>query len=125
MRGLKRNSVGTTIKQLRIFLRDSVRRKIIQPIDLSDFKILDEETDAIYLTVPEIRALYEVDLSAHPEWSRFRDMFVLGCYTGLRFSDYSSIRPEDIHKGMLYKKQGKSDHWVVTNVPRIFQKQLI
>ncbi len=113
LRGLKRNSVGTTIKQLRIFLRDRVRRKIIPPIDLSDFKILDEETDAIYLTAAEIRALYDVDLSSHPEWSRFRDMFVLGCFTGLRFSDYSNIKPEDIRKGMLYKKQGKSDHWVV------------
>jgi len=113
LRGLKRNSVGTTIKQLRIFLRDRVRRKIIPPIDLSDFKILDEETDAIYLTTAEIRALYEVDLCAHPEWARFRDMFVLGCFTGLRFSDYSNIKPEDIRKGMLYKKQGKSDHWVV------------
>jgi len=113
LRGLKRNSVGTTIKQLRIFLRDRVRRKIIAAIDLTDFKILDEETDAIYLTVQEIRALYTVDLSAHPEWGRFRDMFVLGCFTGLRFSDYSTIRPEDIRKGMLYKKQGKSDHWVV------------
>jgi integrase len=113
LRGLRRNSVGTTIKQLRIFLRDRVRRKIIPPIDLSDFKILDEETDAIYLTISEIRALYNVDLSAHPEWRRFRDMFVLGCYTGLRFSDYSGIKPEDIRKGILHKKQGKSDHWVV------------
>lgn len=113
LRGLKRNSVGTTVKQLRIFLRDRMRRKIIPSIDLTDFKILDEETDAIYLTVAEIRALHQVDLSSHPEWGRFRDMFVLGCYTGLRFSDYSGIRPEDIRKGMLYKKQGKSDHWVV------------
>lgn len=113
LRGLKRNSVGTTIKQLRIFLRDRTRRKIIPAIDLTDFKILDEETDAIYLTVAEIRSLYQVDLSSHPEWGRFRDMFVLGCLTGLRFSDYSGIKPEDIRKGMLYKKQSKSDHWVV------------
>jgi integrase len=113
IRGLKKNSVGTSIKQLRIFLRDRMRRKIIQPIDLTDYKILDEETDAIYLTVPEIRALYNVDLSEHPEWCRFRDLFVLGCFTGLRFSDFNSIRPEDIRKGMLHKKQGKSDHWVV------------
>ena len=49
----------------------------------------------------------------HPELARFRDMFVLGCHTGLRFSDYNSIRPEDIRNGNLYKKQGNSDHWVV------------
>jgi site-specific recombinase XerD len=113
LRGLKKNSVGTSIKQLRIFLRDRMRRKIIPTIDLSDFKILDEETDAIYLTVQEIRALYNADLSEHPEWCRFRDLFVLGCFTGLRFSDFNGIKPDDIRKGMLYKKQGKSDHWVV------------
>jgi integrase len=113
LRGLKRNSVGTTIKQLRIFIRDRVRRKIIPAIDLADFKIWDEETDAIYLSIAEIQALCKADLSAHPQWGRFRDMFVLGCYTGLRFSDFSAIRPEDIRQGMLYKKQGKSDHWVV------------
>jgi integrase len=113
IRGLKRNSIGTSIKQLRIFVRDRVRRKIIAPIDLTDFKILDEETDAIYLTPSEIDAIYKVDLSADAHLDRFRNMFVLGCLTGLRFSDYSSIRPEDIRNGMLYKKQGKSDHWVV------------
>ncbi len=117
-----------------------MRRKIIAPIDLSDFKILDEETDAIYLTVQEIRTLYNLDLSAHPHLTRFRDLFVLGCFTGLRFSDFSNIKPEDIRKGMLYKKQGKSDHWVViplrpeaseilinrfkNNVPRVSNPEL-
>ncbi len=113
LRGLKKNSIGTSIKQLRIFLRDRMRRKIIPAIDLTDFKILNEDSDAIYLTVQEIRVLYNVDLSEHPEWTRFRDLFVLGCFTGLRFSDFNSIKPEDIRKGILYKKQGKSDHWVV------------
>jgi len=113
IRGLKKNSVGTSIKQLRIFLRDRMRRKIIPPIDLTDFKILDEETDAIYLSVPEIKAMYNLELFGHPHLVRFRDLFVLGCMTGLRFSDFSAIRPEDIRKGMLHKKQGKSDHWVV------------
>ncbi|MCB9064584.1 MAG: phage integrase SAM-like domain-containing protein, partial [Chitinophagales bacterium] len=42
--GLKTNTVGKTIKQLRIFIRDRVKRKIIQPIDLSDYKIPEEET---------------------------------------------------------------------------------
>lgn len=113
LRGLKRNSIGTTVKQLLIFLRDRSRRKIIPSLDLADFKIFDEQTDAIYLTIGEIRLIYDLDLSDYPELVRFRDMFVLGCLTGLRFSDYNSIRPEDIRNGMLYKKQGKSDHWVV------------
>ena len=80
---------------------------------MSDFKILEEEADTIYLSTKEIRVLYELDLEGHPEWTRFRDMFVLGCFTGLRFSDFNEIKPNDIRDGVLYKKQSKSDKWVV------------
>lgn len=40
-------------------------------------------------------------------------MLVFGCLTGLRFSAFSTIKPEDVRGRRLYKKQGKSDHWVV------------
>lgn len=49
--GLKVNTIGQTIKQLRIFLRKRMRKKIIAEIDLSDFKITEESVDEIYLTL--------------------------------------------------------------------------
>jgi len=112
-KGFRISTIGKTIKQLRIFLRNRARRKIIEPINLEDFKILDEETDAVYLKWNEIKLIYQLDLSCHQHLSKYRDLFVLGCLTGLRFSDFSIIRKEDVRQGMLYKKQGKSDHWVV------------
>lgn len=90
-----------------------MRRKIIPPFDLSDFKILDEDADAIYLTSAEIMRIYELDLTDRPDLAPCRDLFVLGCLTGLRFSDFTSLKGSDIRKGMLHKKQEKSDHWVV------------
>jgi integrase len=111
--GLKLNTIGKTIKQLRIFIKDRVRRKIIAPIDLTDFKIPEEEADAIYLTHIEIAKIYNVNLSEHPYLVEYRDLFVLACLTGLRFSDFSTLRQEDLRNDMLYKKQEKSDHWVV------------
>lgn len=111
--GLKLNTIGKTIKHLRGFLKDRIKRKIIEYIDLSDFKIPEEESDAIYLTYEEIAKIYQTDLSEHPHLVEYRDLFVLGCLTGLRFSDFSSLRPEDLRNDMLYKKQEKSDHWVV------------
>lgn len=53
------------------------------------------------------------DLTGHPHLIEYRDLFVLACLSGLRFSDFSNLRPEDLQKDMLYKKQEKSDHWVV------------
>lgn len=111
--GLKLNSIGKTIKHLRGFIKDRVKRKIIAPIDLTDFKIPEEESDAIYLTHQEIASIYQTDLSAHPQLIEYRDLFVLACLTGLRFSDFSTLKPEDLQRDMLYKKQEKSDHWVI------------
>lgn len=125
--GLRLNTIGKTIKHLRGFIRDRARRKVIQPIDLSDYKVPEEEADSIYLSHEEIVKLYQTDFSEHPHLIEYRDLFVLACLTGLRFSDFSSLKPEDLQKGMLHKKQEKSDHWVIIPLRKeaklIFTKQ--
>jgi integrase len=72
--------------------------------DPTDFKIPEEESDAIYLTHQEIATIYQADLSAHAHLIEYRDLFVLACLTGLRFSDFSTLKPEDLQRGMLNKK---------------------
>ena len=125
--GLRLNTIGKTIKHLRGFIKDRIKRKIISPIDLTDFKIPEEESDAIYLSYDEIARIYQTDLKTHPHLIAYRDLFVLACLTGLRFSDFSILRPEDLKRDMLYKKQEKSDHWVVIplreEAKSIFTKQ--
>lgn len=121
--GLRLNTIGKTIKHLRGFIKDRVKRKIIPLIDLTDFKIPEEDSDAIYLTHEEIAKIYQTDLREHPHLIEYRDLFVLACLTGLRFSDFSNLRPEDLQKDMLYKKQEKSDHWVV--IPLRHEAKLI
>ncbi|GEP94473.1 integrase [Chitinophaga cymbidii] len=114
--GLKLNTIGKTIKHLKGFIKDRVRRKIIAPIDLTDFKVPDEESDAIYLTFSEIAAIYYTDLSMYPDLIQDRNRFVVACLTGLRFSDFSTLEKHNLRNGLLYKKQNKSDHWVVIPV---------
>lgn len=113
IKGFRISTVGKIIKQLRIFLRNRMRRKLIPHINLEDFKILDEETDAIYLTRDEINRIYHTDLSSFQHLHKYRDLLVFGCLTGLRFSDFSNLKPEDVRDRMLYKKQEKSERWVV------------
>lgn len=108
--GLKINTIGKTIKQLRIFLRNRIRKKIIESIDMSGWTILEEEVDAIYLNWEEIELIRNVDLSKYPHLIDYRDDLVLGCLTGLRFSDFSKLREYDVRGDMLYKKQEKSKY---------------
>ena len=74
---------------------------------------MEEEVDTIYLTSEEINRINNVDLNGYPHLLDYRNVFILGCMTGLRFSDFSTIQHNDIRNGMLHKKQEKSDSWVV------------
>jgi site-specific recombinase XerD len=112
-KGLKTNSLGKNIKQLITFLKNRKQKRIITELDTTGFKIPEEEADAIYLTPEEINGIATLDLSRKPQLEKYRDLFVFGCLTGLRFSDFSVIRPEDVRGGMIYKKQMKTKHWVV------------
>jgi hypothetical protein len=113
LKGLKVNSVGKTIKHLKSFLKDRMRKKIIPFMDLSAFKVMEEEVDAVYLSWKELSSIYHLDLSSQPQLEKYRDLFVLGCLTGFRFSDYSDIKPEEVRDGMLYVNQTKTLSTVV------------
>lgn len=122
--GLKINTVGKTINQLRTFLINRAKKKIIQPVDLTDWDVVGEEVDAEYLDWIEIGKMWTVELTEHPHLIPYRADFVLGCLTGLRFSDFSVLEKPDVRGDFLYKKQGKSKHWVVIPLRKIAREIL-
>ncbi len=72
IKGLKINSIGKTIKHLKSFLKDRMKKKIIPIIDLSDYKVLEEEVDSVYLTWDEISVIYRMDLSQKKPLEKYR-----------------------------------------------------
>lgn len=54
----------------------------------------DDKAKEIYLTKDELKALYEMELTGLEEQTR--DVFLIGCYTAQRFSDYSRIDEKSI-----------------------------
>jgi hypothetical protein len=108
IKGLKINSIGKTVKHLKSFLKDRMKKKIIPIIDLSDYKVLEEDVDSVYLSWEEISMIYHLDLSKKQYLEKYRDLLVLGCLTGFRFSDYSDIKPNEVRNGMLHVAQQKT-----------------
>lgn len=125
IKGLKVNSVGKTIKHLKSFLKDRMRKKIIPYFDLSAYKVMEEEVDAVYLNWEELSLIYRLDLSQNKNLEKYRDLFVLGCLTGFRFSDYSDIKPEELRGGMLYVNQTKTLSTVVVPLRKEAKEILI
>ena len=69
--------------------------------------------------------IYHLDLSDNSNLEKYRDLFVLGCLTGFRFSDYSDIKPEEVKGGMLYVNQAKTLSTVVVPLRSDAKKILI
>jgi len=60
-----------------------------------------EAAENIYLNEAELQKIYKLDLSNRPGFEKVRDLFIIGCNTGLRFSDYTTIKPDDIQGDRL------------------------
>lgn len=84
------------VANLRLFVRlaiDEGRTENSAFLKLSNpFK--SRNKSAFYLTERELEHLFSLELEGR--LANVRDSFLMGCYTGQRFSDFSHIRPENI-----------------------------
>ncbi|MEI2738125.1 MAG: tyrosine-type recombinase/integrase [Chitinophagaceae bacterium] len=99
-RNYGKNSIGTFIKNIKVFMNEAVDRKLTNNLQFKNrrFKTPEEPSESIYLTESEILRLYELDLSSNLRLEKVRDLFIIACYTGLRFSDLVQLRNENINK---------------------------
>lgn len=84
-KSLSINTVGKHITNIKTFMSVAYERKLTtnQDFRMKSFKVITEVVDKIYVSKEEITALHEFDFSANKRLERVRDIFVLGCYTGL------------------------------------------
>jgi site-specific recombinase XerD len=96
------------------FFKYAVKLKKIPPAKLVEleFDTRREDTDSIYLTESEILELMKVSDFESPIHEHVRDVFVIGCFTGMRFSDYSVIDPTSIRNNRLEIVQKKTGNKV-------------
>lgn len=123
-KGLSINTVGKQIKNLKAFMRDCIKRGITDYQDLSFLKVETEEVDSIYLNENEIQAIYDLDLSESPHLIKYRDLFIIGCETGLRFSDFSKLRSGHIKGDFVRKKVAKTHKSIVIPISPLLRKVL-
>lgn len=108
--GYAENYVGGHIKNLKSVLSEATERG--QNTNLSfrakSFTKPSEEVENIALTESELKELQLLDLSDILHLDRVRDMFLIGCYTGLRYSDFSRLTPANLLTGYIEIKQSKT-----------------
>lgn len=98
---LANSSVNKQFDYLKGFLRYASKFKLFDVSILNDFDRLKEyETHIVYVTKEELKKLWEHQFTSD-RLERVRDLFVFACATGMRESDFSNIKPENVKNGEL------------------------
>lgn len=117
-KGYKPNMQGSFIKDLKAAMNEAFKRGLHTNNAYQRFEKPSEQVTTIYLTKDEVDKIYNAELSGGLELAR--DLFILGCYTGLRFSDYSRLTAEDAEKEYIDKVQQKTKSEICIPVhPRV------
>lgn len=91
------NTIARITKILKMMCYAAERMKLFDAKDIRTSVLAHpKDVDNIYLSDERIQELYDLDLSGHEAWEKVRDVFVVGCLTGQRVSDYKRI-----NKGMV------------------------
>src|ERR1019366_6327808 len=112
---LSSNTIGDHIKRIKTVLNEATEKGINKNLAFRSryFAKPSEAAESIYLTETEIVELEELDLTRDPKLERVRDLFLIGCYTGLRYSDCSILEPEHIKGGFIEISQIKTGGKIV------------
>jgi site-specific recombinase XerD len=92
------NTIDGFIKNIKAFMNEAFDRGLHRNLDHKKrrFRRLAEETESIYLAQDEVKKIYHLDLTANPRLAKVRDLFVIGCYTGLRYIDLSQLTEKNL-----------------------------
>jgi site-specific recombinase XerD len=120
------NTVGKYIQTLKVFLSYATEKgfNTNEFYKSKKFKAPKEEGFSIYLSEEELTSIHELDLTAYPHLDRVRDLFLVGCWTGLRFSDFTTIKHQNIEGDFLRITPLKTNDKVVVPILPVFRQIL-
>tara|TARA_R110001599_G_scaffold319030_1_gene528762 strand:- start:1877 stop:3151 length:1275 start_codon:yes stop_codon:yes gene_type:complete len=111
------NTIRRNIGLFKTFLYWALDGSYTYKTDFQKFKTpKEQETDEVALTKEQVQEVFEFDLSNQPRLEKVRDLFVFGCSTGMRISNYSKVQKKDI-QGEFIKVRDQKDKNKVLEIP--------
>lgn len=121
--GLAINTVGKTMKNLKALLNWCFDKDITPRFSLKHMVTRTEEPESIFLNEDEICLIEQTEADG-PQQAIVKDLFLIGCETGLRFSDFTKIKPHHISQSNLRLYQSKTKKKVTIPVSERFKNIL-
>lgn len=96
-RGLGVNTIAKHHQILRTAAMVAIKKELLETNPYAHFRIKQQPTARVAITQAELERIEQ--LEADGTDAEVRDMFLLGCYTGLRFSDLSQLTAAGMRTG--------------------------
>lgn len=98
----KPNNIGKHIKNIKALMNKAKKLNLHNVEDYMHFNKPSEETAAVYLNQDELRKLMDLKFPKEYEYLKAtRDLFLVGCWTGLRYSDWNQFRETNLKKSAV------------------------
>jgi len=117
------NTIGNRIKHLKSILNYAHKRGYIKDRIFDSYTKPSSPTDDVYLTFEEYHKINELKLDDEREDS-IRDLFLVGCETGLRFEDYTNLKKDNFHNETLSIITRKTKQRVTMPISKLVNKIL-
>lgn len=110
------------LSTLKMFVRAAEQRGVFTGSPLLNTKIpvSKRSKDTVYLNENELEQLFSLELQGR--LANVRDLFLIGAYSGLRFSDFTKITPSNIQP---VESQGKTVECLVITTQKTKQKVVL
>jgi site-specific recombinase XerD len=124
--GSATNTVGKHINTLKTFLNEATERKINTNLEFrsKSFSKPTEDVDKVFLDNAELQKISDLDLANEKKKDIVRDYYLISCYTSLRYSDFSTIRPENIKGNTIELQTNKTSEGVIIPIHPIVRNIL-
>ena len=116
LKSLRNNTTNKELKRLKRILEFAVKEGYIS---VNPFRLMlkEEKLDYNVLAKKEIDSLYNLTFE-QPRLTEIRDIFVFQCYTGLSYSDLTTLTKDDIVDDVITKRRQKTDvQYVIPVLP--------
>lgn len=121
--GIAHNTRISRLRLLRAVLNEAKNRDIISTNPFERFKIQQMVSKKGYITKEQLHALEGMKLKGYDEI--VRDAFLVGCYTGLRFSDITALRQNHINGEWLVIAMQKTKFSVEIPISKLFDGKMM
>jgi len=112
---LRQSYIGTLISLVKSMASKAAKYGYAVDRSFDDVKVDPEEPFSVYLSSNEItRIYYYIGLTKKQE--RIRDLFIVGCLTALRYSDYSTLTKDNFGKQFITKITKKTNKKVIVPI---------